>query len=72
MQSLLCSQLHMVLLSRDMLRIFNIPLLLLCMFSLMQMSILSADSSKVSSQTVFERKMQDKLEQLKQSGKVFC
>jgi len=38
----------------------------------MQMSILSADSSKVGSQTVFERKMQDKLEQLKQSGKVFC
>jgi len=27
------------------------------------------DSSKVSSQTVFERKMQDKLEQLKQSGR---
>jgi len=63
---------HMILLSTDMLQIFNIHLLLLCMFSLMQMSILSADSSKVGSQTVFERKMQDKLEQLKQSGKVFC
>lgn len=62
----------MLLLSTDnMLQIYNIHLLLLCMFSLMQMSILSADSSKVGSQTVFQRKMQDKLEQLKQSGKVF-
>jgi len=29
------------------------------------------DSSKVSSQAVFERKMHEKLEQLKQSGKLF-
>jgi len=35
------------------------------------MSILPADSSKVSSQAVYERKMHEKLEQLKQSGKLF-
>jgi hypothetical protein len=68
MQSLLCS--HGTLEHRQ--HVTNLHLLLLCLFSLMQMSILSADSSKVSSQTVFERKMQDKLEQMKQSGKVFC
>jgi TPP-dependent pyruvate/acetoin dehydrogenase alpha subunit len=36
----------------------------------MQMTIAPADSSKASSQTVFERKMDEKLQQLKQSGKI--
>ena len=40
-----------------------------CIFGLIQMSIASTDSSKVSSQRVLERKMSEKLENLKQSGK---
>jgi hypothetical protein len=46
--------------------------LLLIYFDLMQMSIIPTDSSKVSSQRVFERKMAEKVENLKQSGKLIC